>query len=298
MLGTLIVLSTALGATAVPPVRSINVPAPQLQLITELLTASVEAKGGGKVVTEGATELIEAVAFALGDDGGLPILLKVRRVTATGEILADAELRIVAMDELPTVTDRLVETVIRDVSLPETRNRHNVALAETTVGARMGTEKVLGVKLWFGAPFARFANLNTIGAIMFDGRFEKETYFFELGAGFVIPGPSSSPTSEGYGGFLLELGASKYLNAGDTAVYVGGGIMPRLIFSGGLNDSPLNLAPYAQFGVMLDRSTSTRLYADLRVAQSVIPIRLASSASGSIRTAFPTELTAAVGVGW
>jgi hypothetical protein len=298
VLGTLVVLSSVLDTTAVPPVRSINVAEPQLQLITSFLTSSFEARSGSKAVNEGATESLEAVAFGLGDDGGLPILLKVRRVNPAGEILASAELRVLSLDELPTVCDRLVESVIKAVPLPDTRNRHNVAMAETGVATRMGTEKVLGVKLWFGAPFAAQANLNTIGAIMFDGRFERETYFFELGAGFVIPGPSTSLTSEGYGGFLLELGASKYLSSGDTAVYAGAGLMPRLLLSGAINDSPLNLAPYGQFGVMFDRASSTRLYADLRVAQNIIPVRLNNGAGGVLRSAYPTELTAAVGIGW
>lgn len=297
----LVLLSPAWAATAVPRVRSINVGESQLNLITSFLASSYEKFGGAKVTSdlEGSTEVIEALAFGLGDDGGLPILLKVQRRSDVGVVLAQVELRIETMDDAPVVCDRIAEALVKQVPLETTMNRHNVVLAENRTRPRLGTEKVLGVKLLFGMPVARAANLNALGAIMFDGRFEKASYFFELGAGFLVPGPSGSPTSEGYGGIVIELGASKYLNSHDTAVYVGGGIMPRLIFSGGVIDSPLNLAPYGQAGVMFDRASRMRLYADLRVAQNVLPVRLSNSpGSTTPRVAYPTEITAALGIGW
>lgn len=299
LLGSLCILSSALASTAVPRVRSINLSEPQLDLITSFLASSYERYSHEKPVADvaSATEVIDATAAGLGENGGLPILIKVHRRNTEGATLAQAELRLEVMEELPVVTDRLAESLVKQVPLEQTQNRHNVAMAENRKETRVGTEKVLGAKLWFGMPVARAANLNAIGAVQFDARFERQTYFFELGAGFIIPGPSSSPTSEGYGGVMAELGASKYLNDGDTAVYLGGGLMPRLIFSSML-DSPLSLAPFAQFGVMFDRASRMRLYADLRVAQNVIPLRLANGPTGNVRTAFPTEITAAMGVGW
>lgn len=60
--------------------------------------------------------------------------------------------------------------------------------------------------------------------------------------------------------------------------------------------SPFNLAPYGQVGLMVDRTSSMRLYADLRVAQNVLPVRVASL--GVPRGAYPTELSGQIGIGW
>jgi hypothetical protein len=133
-----------------------------------------------------------------------------------------------------------------------------------------------------------------MGALGFDGRFEREKYFVEIGAGFILPGPGANKS---YGGVGADLGIDYFLTNADTAFYVGGGIVPRLIFSDGMN-SPLNIAPYLQLGLLFDRSARMRLYADVRVAQNLLPIRENTSGSTTPIDTYPTELTVQVGIGW
>ncbi len=64
---------------------------------------------------------------------------------------------------------------------------------------------------------------------------------------------------------------------------------PRLIFGGSI----FNVAPYAQAGVVFWRQSSTRLFADVRVAQNLLP-----SAFDHATALYPTELTGQVGIAW
>lgn len=273
-----------------PRVRSVNLGESELNLLSNALTASYERLSEGPLTTgiEDATEVIEALAYALGPGGTPPILLRLQRRDALGHVLAQAELRLDQLDDAPMAFDRLAEALIRRVPIESIQPHRPAGHASRTI---------LGVKLWFAAPLAAGYAFNALGALMFDARFERESYFLEVGVGVVVPGPSGAPNSYGYGGITAELGASKYLTRGDTAIYAGGGLQPRFLFSGDAFDSPLNLAPYGQLGLTLDRSASIRLYADLRLAQNVLPIRV-PNASRIPQGAYPTELSGQIGVGW
>jgi hypothetical protein len=153
----------------------------------------------------------------------------------------------------------------------------------------MGSEKSLGVKTAFTAALASTGTINPLGAISFDARLEKERYFIELSVGALFPAVTDS-SRPSYGGITTEVGADYYLSDADTTGYIGVGLMPRLIFGGSI----FNVAPYAQVGVVFWRQSSTRLYADVKIAQNLLPTAFDNGAVAM----YPTELSGQVGIAW
>lgn len=242
-----------------------------------------------------SSELVELtlVNLASGQTPGRLLVNAVRRSVDGAEIFR-TDVTAESLDDAVPVCERMALSLSRKVPVAETMNRHNVTAAEVKASEhanRTGTEKILGVKTSFGLPFAA-SPINPIATLAFDARFERERYFIEVGAGFLIPAVVSSSNAS-FGGLTSEIGASYYLTAGDTAPYIGGGIQPRLVFSG----SVWNLAPYAQLGVMFSRQSSMRIYADARLSQNLLPVTNAYPSSGA-GALYPTEVVAQVGIGW
>lgn len=238
-----------------------------------------------------ADEYVEFTLVSLGGNGarGRLVVDAVLR-NARGQEQHRATMTAEGLDDTVVACERLSLALVRRTTVNETQNRHNVTAMEaraTRKPNRTGSEKVYGVKTSFGAPFGR-GKYNPMGTVAFDARLEGERYFIELGVGVLIPA-SVDQNIGGYGGFTTELGASYYLTDGDVAPYVGGGLQPRFMLGGG---PVLNLAPYAQVGLMLFRQSSTRLYVDARLAQNVLPVGYGSEQS------WPTELALQVGVGF
>ena len=252
--------STAAFATTIElkPIHAVNVDAKALEVMQ--LFVNENAAHYGTVASDGAPaeESLEVLIIGLGETFHTPYLVHFSRKKGDGQVV-QSQLMVETLEEAPTVLARLADSVFKNLPLDETRDRHNVALVETQgQQPRVGQQHVLGVKLSFGAPVGSGASYNGIGGIGFDGRFERDKYFVELGAGFTVPGPGGHKS---YGGVGAELGMSYFVTNGDTAIYLGGGILPRLLFSEASN-SPLNVAPYLQAGVAFDCSARMRLYAD------------------------------------
>ena len=292
--GGLFFVSTAAFATTIElkPVHAVNVDGKALEVLQLLIQTNTARYG--TLVESNAEESLEVLIIGLGEQWHTPYLVHFTRKKGDGQNV-DAQLMFERLEEAPTLIPRLADSVYRQIPLPETLDRHNVSIAESQGGAlRVGNQRMLGLKLSFGAPVGGNASFNGIGALGFDGRFEREKYFVEIGAGFILPGPGGNKS---YGGVGADLGIDYFLTNADTAFYVGGGIVPRLIFSDGMN-SPLNIAPYLQLGLLFDRSARMRLYADVRVAQNLLPIRENTSGSTTPIDTYPTELTVQVGIGW
>ena len=239
-------------------------------------------------------ELVELTLVDLSSRRGPGrLLISAVRRGLDGKEIYRAEFTADSIDDAPAVCDRMALSLTKLLPAKDTLNRHNVTAAEARVSAkpnRLGMEKVFGIKTSFAGAFASGAEVNPLGTIAFNARLEGERYFIEFGVGALIPAVVNA-SSVSYGGLTAELGASYYLTDGDVSPYVGGGLSPRLVFGG----SFLNLAPYAQFGVMFARQSSTRFYVDARLSQNVLPV---SNRFGNSSGVYPTELTAAVGIGW
>jgi hypothetical protein len=233
-------------------------------------------------------ELVELVLVNLSTKRAKGrVLINAVRRQVSGAELYRADVTAESLDDMVPACERLALSLQRQVPIGQTVNRHNVTLAEarsTRRPNRLGSESIFGVKVGFALPVAAFTQVNPLGSLEFNVRLEREHFFFELGAGALIPAVVSS-NSPVYGGITFELGASYFLSEGDTAPYLGAGVQPRLIFAG----SVLNLAPYVQAGLMFSRQSSPRVYAQLRVSQNVLPVG---------DNLYPTELAAQVGIGW
>jgi opacity protein-like surface antigen len=181
---------------------------------------------------------------------------------------------------------------------------------------------VYGVKAGVHLPFAKDASYYAGIGLQFDARLQFPRFFLEFGAGFIIPTvidnsddygetcqfdqaagqtvcvDSPKHANRGFlGGITTEIGASYYLTDGDVAPYIGGGLIPRVVLAG-LDSSNNNhdiatMQAYAQFGITLPRSSTTRFLCDLRLAQSILPQHVRN---GDV--VWPTEPSLHVGVGW
>ena len=212
-----------------------------------------------------------------------------------------------SLDDLPPAAERMSRALVNRTSVVETMNIANVTRTEGARKNRTSTEKVMGFKTAFIVPYSSELNLDPMLALQFDGRFESEHYFLEFGAGLAIPSDSGDSDSRGYGGLFAEFGASAYLGPLGSPFYAGGGIIPRLFF--GQNDGGVLAAFYVQAGYMFMRTSSTRLYAELRVAQNAMPVRMGRDyeqyppvSGAAVRseptTVYPTELGLQIGIGW
>jgi hypothetical protein len=104
-------------------------------------------------------------------------------------------------------------------------------------------------------------------------RFDQEKYFLEVGVGGKIPTSMVDSKSNSYGGAYFDLGGDYYLIPGNVAWYLGGGVIPGIILSVSSNSGvAFGLAPYIQTGVMMPRMSKTAFYAEIRVAQHIMPI--------------------------
>jgi hypothetical protein len=182
---------------------------------------------------------------------------------------------------------------------------------------------VYGFKAGLHFPLARDALYYPTVSLQFVGRLQLTRTFLEFGAGFVLPTvienepyvscPFDSTTMTSVcppntsrrghtGGITAEIGASYYLSDTNVSPYIGGGLITRIILAG-LDDNyetedptERNIASilaYGQFGLTYPRHNTTRLFADLRVAQSLLSQRLENG-----RSVWPVEPTVHVGFGW
>ena len=215
------------------------------------------------------------------------------------------EMMATSLDDLPPAAERMSRALVNRTSVDQTMNLHNITRTEGAKVNRTTTEKVMGMKTGLILPFASGIDLDPLLTLQFDGRFETDSYFLEIGAGAAIP--SDSANRRGYGGLFAEFGASAYLGADGSPLYLGGGIIPRIFGSSG--GGGVTAAIYGQSGLMFMRTSSTRLYAELRIAQNVIGMDFGNSydysyspngvyAPPARKTAYPTEVGLQVGIGW
>ncbi len=301
------------------PVESVTVGERDAAAIGELLAqsyASISRKavlapshfeGSGGSYPEmaaqlGVAEYVRTNAVSLGER----IILHCTRYRANGEVIYQEKLTAERIDDMIAVSDRMARALYGRVDDVAARTRHNVIESEARTPTRVGSEKIIGFKTGVHQPFAKSADYAASISAAFAMRLELDRYFIEFGAGFMVPTRArsydgdycyydetcdDSADNEGtIGGLTAEIGASYFLTDSSIAPYVGGGVIPRLVVSG---EELAQLSPYLQLGVMLPRDSSTRLYADARLAQGLVKQSLDND-----DRVLPTEVSLHVGVGW
>lgn len=301
LLTTTLVSATASAADVAVVHHEVNLEAGAGEAFAAVCGQAYSAAGAAAPGTprppEGATETLELTLIGLGRHQGGRILVAATLKDGAGATQHHAQLEAESLEEAPVVCERLARALVTRDTPEAVRSRRSITRAEaraSRAAVRLGTEKVLGVQARVLAPFAVGYTTSPALSLGFDGRFERDWYFIEASAGFIIPASSmgsGSSSQLSVNGIFVSAGAAFYLSQSDIAPYLGLGIEPRLSLFSGLS---VGLAPYAQLGLMLFRQSSTRLYAELRVAQNVLPVR----ASYSAQESYPTELGVGLGVGF
>jgi hypothetical protein len=213
------------------------------------------------------------------------------------------EMMATSLDDLPPAAERMSRALVNRSSVDQTMTLHNITRTEGAKVNRTTTEKVMGMKTGLIVPYASGIDIDNMLSFQFDGRFESDRYFLEFGAGAVLP--SSTEGHKRYGGLFAEFGASAYLGPLGSPLYLGGGISPRLFFSS--NDGGVRAAAYGQLGVMFMRTSSTRLYIELRALQNLMAMNMGDGTTvapngtyqvSSSKAVYPTEMALQVGIGW
>jgi len=294
------------------PVQGTNLTEGETEAVGTLLAGALAAEGASVVPSAQAREALKqpgGTAAALQTTGaksavettavrlGKRVVLRSTLRAPDGAALHGAEMTAASLDDLEPVTRRLARALLQRTTPEATRDLRTVTEREGQRPNRIFTERVMGLKTAFIWPFASGVQFDPAMSLQFDGRLETQRGFLEFGAGAMIP--TNSTDHRGIGGVFAEFGGSLYLYEASASPYVGAGLVPRLFFA--LSDGGMRLGAYGQLGVMFLRESSTRLYAEARVTQNLLPFkdkRFSLSSQPSKGSFYPTELSLQVGIGW
>lgn len=312
----------ALAAVLVFPAEVTNVETGEGEAIVAVVADAYANVSGQQVTIVKADETTapgnySERARALGGDEYLvvravrldqKVRVRVARHRADGTVVSSESLTAVSLDDMEPVAERLALALSKQTTTDETRTHRNVTGRETETKNRVFNEKIIGVKAQLDMPFAKDVDIAPPVALGVDFKLETDNYFLEFGAGFLIPTPAEEGEAQ-LGGLVSELGGSVYLTDSEVSLYAGAGALPRILIAAG-GRGGANVALYGQFGAMFARSSSSRFYTDLRVAQNVTRVPMSvdtgvpdpnSFSSENIyreETAYPTELILEFGIGW
>jgi len=240
-----------------------------------LLDAGVTA---GAVATQlGASSYMEVTAVR----AGRAVKLSGALFGLDGALLYRAETFGPSLDEMDGAISALAQALIWRkpvASLPVMQGGlRPIPTGEAEAPARSpsGYRGAHGPKLGLVMPRASGTTFLPSFSIQYDGRFGPPSYFVELGAGLVIPF-DDNPTSDGASvtAGYLEIGASRYLWAGDVAPYLGAGVSPALWATRAYDRSDVSATclAYAQFGMGLGRAGRSRFYGEVRLSQTLLKV--------------------------
>jgi hypothetical protein len=252
----------------------------------------------------GGTEYLVVRAVRLNEK----VRVRVSLHGADGAVKTSESMTAISLDDMEPVAERLALALVQNTTAEGTRTHRNVTGKETRAQNRTFNEKVAGVKAQLHMPFASGVTIAPPVGLGFDIKLEADAYFLEFGAGFLIPTPSDAEQAT-FGGLQSELGASVYLTDSEVSLYAGGGAMPRILVARG-GEGGANVAVYGQFGAMFARSSSSRFYTDLRVAQNITQVALTTETTVTdpndplaqpaydVVRKYPTEIILEFGLGW
>jgi hypothetical protein len=320
VLVSMLLLPTSVAAkTVVMPIDATNLAPGEIAAIATLIAQNYGRQAGTPTVAIRADDpalagnaTAAATAKAVGADSYVTvsavrlaekISLRATLCDASGAELHSVEMLAASLDDMPQVASRLARALVERKTAEQVISHRTVTREESSKKNRLFTERVKGLKGALSLPLAAGLEFNPMVTIQFDGRWEADNYFLEFGVGFKLP---SSGGHQTMGAIFTEFGASRYLSDDDNALYAGAGVTPRILMSS--IDNQVDIAPYAQLGFMMFRPSSSRLYFDLRVTQTVIPLHrdawiACDYGQGSClnppeKQVFPTEVGLFFGIGW
>jgi hypothetical protein len=288
------------------PVEAVNLSDDEAKVVGMLVSAAYARVSGDEVAPPlgpsgpkdlSGQETLEIRAIGLGETqkGGKTLIVQGTRKDAAGATLARTEMTLDGLSELADASDRFAASLYERKPVAETRIPLNVTRNEGRARNKIFSETVWGLRTGLSAVVASQQSFRPIYTLALDWKLEAERYFLEVATGFLLPGPGEA--TSGYGGFDMERGAGWYLSRRNFTPYLSGGLLSRLVW-GASYQSPVNIAPYASAGIMFPRESSTRVYAELRVAQNVTPMTVSNSVTYAQSQAYPTEFGLNVGIGW
>lgn len=251
-----------------------------------------------------AYEYIVVSAIALEEK----IMIDAVRYDNSGqEVFRSEVITAITKDDLPEISDRLARILYNKATLDKTITSENVTKIETQEKNRVFTEKIIGCKVGIVQPIDKDSSFQQLINIGFHLKAEARKCFIEFGAGALLPTHfgyfEENRRDWAYGGVNLEMGAAYYLTNNPTAsLFLGGGFNPRILFEPGV----VVVTPYIDFGVMLLRYSSMRIFSNVRIAQNVFAIPFEryiyneQSWEGYYQSfdAMPFEIGLELGIGW
>jgi len=312
--------SASAAEVAVFPVQGTNLTDGELAAIGSLL-ASAYAMQSSKPVL-GPEDVVPSLLRTASErdtaqELGLTEYIHVEAVRLTSRITLHASLRnkhgtdlfqvrvtALSLDDMEVVSERVAAALWRRTPIENTRSIDNITGKEGRAPNRLFLEKIFGARFAMVLPVANHLDPQATMLIGFDARLEQHDYFFELGAGLLVPNEVDHKRS--ISGLVGQLGGSYYLSHTSISPYVGAGLSPRIFF--GMYEG-VGMAVNAHVGLMFMRESSTRIYLEFQIDQNLISASPESSyyydnfssASGNSvvrRNVLPTEFSLAAGLGF
>jgi hypothetical protein len=247
----------------------------------------------------GVAEYIEtsAVGLVSNEPGGSRIVIHATRRSQSGQAIFRAELTATSMGDVEIVAQRLARALFQRLPAEETIDIHSVTAKEAGPENRTFSRKLTGPKVGVIFPVSAHKSYDPMVALSWSTRLEGGSYFVEFATGIALPCATEQNgyDSQGIGHLWADVGGSLFLSNSPVAPYLGLGISPRLIVS---NGATVNIAPYAQAGILMARTSSVHLFVEFRAAQNLLSVKETRHGVRTDHDFRPTELGGLAGISW
>lgn len=224
----------------------------------------------------GATIYVELTATRVGQ----AVKLSGSLFDLEGALLYRAEIVAPTLDQSDLATAALARALLWRKPVALLASTPTMTIPSSRASAEASTENpsarrgTYGPKLGLVVPRVADTSFSPSFSVQFDARFGPPSYFFELGAGLVVPFDDRPTSSVSVSAGYLEMGASHYLWAGESALYFGAGLSPALWASEFDDRSDLSVTclAYAQLGIGFNRSGRAKFYGEVRLSQTLLAV--------------------------
>lgn len=229
----------------------------------------------------GAVRYVEMSAIQIGKRINVTGILHAR----DGAVVFRAETSAGTLDDMDAAIARLSQALVWRQPIPRRSDVEEIPMAQETLNEAPPAPVVpadpnasrgaYGAKAGIALPRYSGKSISPGVFLQFDGRYGPRPYFFEFGAGIMIPTDDqySSTSIQVTSGFL-ELGGSFYLWDGPAALYLGAGVSPA-IWSSKVNldtHTSATCSAYGQIGVTFTRDLRFKVFGEFRLSQLLLAV--------------------------